>query len=52
VNINPRAGNLADLRVRRPFGVAAGFKLVGTLFARLTLEKQRYAGVRRFARTQ
>jgi hypothetical protein len=29
----------------RPFGVAAGFKFVGTLFARLTLENQRYAGV-------
>jgi hypothetical protein len=38
---SPRAENLADLRVKASFDIAAGFKLVGTLFARRTLERQK-----------
>jgi hypothetical protein len=51
-NTIPRAEHLADLRVRASFGNAAGFLFVGTLFARLTLEKQKLGGRHRFSRTQ
>jgi hypothetical protein len=36
----PSRGNSRKTCVRASFGIAAGFQLVGTLFARSTLEKR------------